>query len=283
MEDCKMNKLVLLGLLASAIIGMNTLHARNLEKTMVQAQPKSSYDVSDSSISKKSDSLCLKVHTLESFRIKGFRFTNLDGLTIITADSITSMQNMLAIAVCVKNVAVKNYSEKDTFGFHLILTTGTDTVLNRIIYTKGFDIAPNDTDGFVNDSSSILYRYLKKGTYSCYASVIYTSRDGYFCDSIVELSSKTVTFYVDTKAPVRETLAESTMNVFPNPASEQLNITCGEEMRSIALFNTAGQRVRQMEPCGSEAQIPLSGLPRGLYLLRVQTANGSAVRKVVVE
>ncbi|MCR5190958.1 MAG: T9SS type A sorting domain-containing protein, partial [Bacteroidales bacterium] len=79
------------------------------------------------------------------------------------------------------------------------------------------------------------------------------------------------------------TLAESTMNVFPNPASEQLNITCGEEMRSIALFNTAGQRVRQMEPCGSEVQIPLSGLPRGLYLLRVQTANGSAVRKVVVE
>ncbi|MBR5664462.1 MAG: T9SS type A sorting domain-containing protein [Bacteroidales bacterium] len=27
----------------------------------------------------------------------------------------------------------------------------------------------------------------------------------------------------------------------------------------------------------------LSGLPRGLYLLRVETAGGTAVRKVVVE
>ncbi|MBO7623912.1 MAG: T9SS type A sorting domain-containing protein [Bacteroidales bacterium] len=135
----------------------------------------------------------------------------------------------------------------------------------------------------MTDSTSCLYQYLKKGTYKVYTSVIYTSRDGYFCDSIVELSSKTVTFYVDTKAAVQQVAQETSLNVFPNPASEQLNVTCGEEMRSIALFNTAGQRVRQMEPCGSEAQIPLSGLPRGLYLLRIQTANGSAVRKVVVE
>ena len=77
--------------------------------------------------------------------------------------------------------------------------------------------------------------------------------------------------------------AESTLRVFPNPASEQLNVTCGDEMRSIALFNPTGQRVRQMEPCGNEAQIPLSGLPHGLYLLRVETAGGTAVRKVVVE
>ena len=56
-----------------------------------------------------------------------------------------------------------------------------------------------------------------------------------------------------------------------------------QPMQSLALFNTTGQRVRQMEPCGTEVQIPLSGLPRGLYLLRVQTASGSAVRRVVVE
>ena len=31
------------------------------------------------------------------------------------------------------------------------------------------------------------------------------------------------------------------------------------------------------------ARIPLSSLPRGLYLLKVQTDSGSAVKKVVVE
>ena len=229
------------------------------------------------------DTLSIKVSDFFSFRWKGFTYTNLKDLTIVTADSTKYSQNQLAIDVDIENVSNKTYSKQDTFGFHVVLTTGNDTLLDKRFYCDRMELAPGDTDGVANDSTTILYSFLKKGTYKVYASVIYTSRDGYFCDSIVELSSKTVTFYVDTKAPVRETLAESTMNVFPNPASEQLNITCGEEMRSIALFNTAGQRVRQMEPCGSEAQIPLSGLPRGLYLLRVQTANGNAVKKVVVE
>ena len=89
-----------------------------------------------------------------------------------------------------------------------------------------------------------------------------------YCDSIQELSSKTVSFRIENGSAVKD-CAESTLRVFPNPASEQLNVTCEEPMQSLALFNTTGQRVRQMEPCGSEAQIPLSGLPRGLYLLRV--------------
>ncbi|MBR5664457.1 MAG: T9SS type A sorting domain-containing protein [Bacteroidales bacterium] len=78
-------------------------------------------------------------------------------------------------------------------------------------------------------------------------------------------------------------IKSAVVKVFPNPASEQLNVTCEEPMQSLALFNTTGQRVRQMEPCGTEVQIPLSGLPRGLYLLKVETAGGSVVRKVVVE
>ena len=121
------------------------------------------------------------------------------------------------------------------------------------------------------------------GNYTIKLWVKSTSLDGEFCDSIKELSSCTANFQIVHGGNAVNQIASFAFNVFPNPASEQLNVTCGEEMRSIALFNTAGQHVRQMEPCGSEVQIPLSGLPRGLYLLRVQTANGSAVRKVVVE
>ena len=230
------------------------------------------------------DTLTVRMDSFYSFWIKGYNINPLDSSTIITADSTKDEQSMLYLCIAFNNISEETYIKKDTFGFHVVLATEGDTIFDRIFFSvSNSGLRPGDTVGIVHDSCSISYQYLKKGTYNFYASVIYTSIDGYFCDSIVELSSKTVTFYVDTKAPVRETLAESTMNVFPNPASEQLNVTCGEEMRSIALFNTAGQRVRQMEPCGSEVQIPLSGLPRGLYLLRIQTANGSAVRKVVVE
>ncbi|MBP5396602.1 MAG: T9SS type A sorting domain-containing protein, partial [Bacteroidales bacterium] len=32
-----------------------------------------------------------------------------------------------------------------------------------------------------------------------------------------------------------------------------------------------------------QAELSVSGLPRGLYLLKVETVGGTAVRKVVVE
>ncbi|MBP5443869.1 MAG: T9SS type A sorting domain-containing protein [Treponema sp.] len=139
--------------------------------------------------------------------------------------------------------------------------------------------------GFRLWSKWLYFRNYPTGNYRIKAWVDSLYMDGeytVYCDSIQELSSKTVSFRIENGSAVKD-CAESTLKVFPNPASEQLNVTCGEEMQSLALFNPTGQRVRQMEPCGTEAQIPLSGLPRGLYLLRVQTASGSAVRKVVVE
>ena len=231
------------------------------------------------------DTLAFKVFQFDRLIMKGFSLTNLDGLTVLTADS--NVQSELMIAVSLINVGEKSYAKKnDTIGIRIALKTANESDIIRDMYCKtdfSKDWVSGDTNGFIDNNSSFKLSHLKKGVYTFTASVIYTSKDGYFCDSIVELSSKTVTFYVDTKAAVQQIAQETPLNVFPNPARERINVSCGEEMRSIALFNTAGQRVRQMEPCGSEAQIPLSGLPRGLYLLRVQTANGRAVRKVVVE
>ncbi len=139
--------------------------------------------------------------------------------------------------------------------------------------------------GFRLWSKWLYFRNYPTGNYRIKAWVDSLYMDGeytVYCDSIQELSSKTVSFRIENGSAVKD-CAESTLKVFPNPASEQLNVTCGEEMQSLALFNPTGQRVRQMESCGSEAQIPLSGLPRGLYLLKVETAGGTAVRKVVVE
>ncbi len=274
-----MKKSTLFFLLTATLISLNILHAEN--KT-VPMSPESNPVVASQSASEKNDTLCLKIYEIISFQLKGYKITDLDGLTIVTGDSTKIMQNVLFGGFDFINVGGKNYTKQDTMGFHVLITTGNDTVVDRIVYYS-LELAPNDTNGFVHDSTSVAYRYLKKGTYNYYASVIYTSKDGYFSDSVVELSSKTVTFYVDTEVPVRETLEENALSTFPNPASELLNVTCEEPMNSLVLFNAAGKQVKQMSPCGSEAQIQLSGLPRGLYLLKVQTASGSAVRKVVVE
>ena len=227
--------------------------------------------------------LLFQVGGFESDKVvNGFAYYDLDGLTIRTSDSVP--QNYLAIGVLLINKGDKKFAKKDTVVYNMILIGNGDTIRsNNIYHQMTFDWMPGDTIGLLDDSCFFRLYKLKKGTYKVYASVIYTSRDGYFCDSIVELSSKTVTFYVDTKAPVRETLAESTMNVFPNPASDRISVECEAEMRRVTLCNALGQQVRRVSPNAPQAELSVSGLPRGLYLLRVQTANGSAVRKVVVE
>ena len=139
--------------------------------------------------------------------------------------------------------------------------------------------------GFRLWSKWLYFRNYPTGNYRIKAWVDSLYMDGeytVYCDSIQELSSKTVSFRIENGSAVKD-CAESTLRVFPNPTSEQLNVTCGEEMRSIALFNPTGQQVLRVNPNAPQAELQVSGLPRGLYLLKVETAGGTAVRKVVVE
>ena len=214
--------------------------------------------------------------------VNGFAYYDLDGLTIRTSDSVP--QNYLAIGVLLINKGDKKFAKKDTVVYNMILIGNGDTIRsNNIYHQMTFDWMPGDTIGLLDDSCFFRLYKLKKGTYKVYASVIYTSKDGYFCDSIVELSSKTVTFYVDTKAPVQQVAQETSLNVFPNPASDRISVECETEMRRVTLCNALGQQVLRVNPNAPQAELQVAGLPRGLYLLRVETAGGTAVRKVVVE
>ena len=214
--------------------------------------------------------------------VNGFAYYDLDGLTIRTSDSVP--QNYLAIGVLLINKGDKKFAKKDTVVYNMILIGNGDTIRsNNIYHQMTFDWMPGDTIGLLDDSCFFRLYKLKKGTYKVYASVIYTSKDGYFCDSIVELSSKTVTFYVDTKAPVQQVAQETSLNVFPNPARGRISVECETEMHCVTLCNALGQQVLRVNPNVPQAELSVSGLPRGLYLLKVETVGGSTVRKVVVE
>ena len=170
----------------------------------------------------------------------------------------------------------------DTITAKYIVTSGSDTI-------QCFTVAHVCDSGYsIGDSIGLIdyfwdIKSLTKGEYHLKFCVIYTSKDGYFCDSIVELSSKTVTFYVDTKAAVQQVAQETSLNVFPNPARERISVSCETEMSRVTLCNALGQQVLRVIPNAPQAELSVSGLPRGLYLLRVETAGGTAVRKVVVE
>lgn len=71
------------------------------------------------------------------------------------------------------------------------------------------------------------------------------------------------------------------MEVYPNPASDMLFIQ-GRNMKSVAVFNALGQCFVFREWADDAVQLDLGKLPNGLYLLKVETDKGIAIKRFVV-
>lgn len=80
-------------------------------------------------------------------------------------------------------------------------------------------------------------------------------------------------------------------DVFPNPASENINIRFYQDKigrANILLFNTLGQIVYSdeifVDDCLSEHVIPIENLQKGLYFLKITNADGlTNTSKIIVE
>jgi hypothetical protein len=75
------------------------------------------------------------------------------------------------------------------------------------------------------------------------------------------------------------------IGIFPNPATNRLSITSPQILRDarIGIYNATGQRMREWEYSGfNRAELELA-LPQGFYLLRIQSAQGSLTKSLLVE
>ena len=75
---------------------------------------------------------------------------------------------------------------------------------------------------------------------------------------------------------------QSLLNVklYPNPTSGQLSVEA-EAMTSVSVYDLVGQCLMQKSAEDGQATIDMSQLQNGIYVIKVNTANGSAVQRVV--
>ena len=69
---------------------------------------------------------------------------------------------------------------------------------------------------------------------------------------------------------------DANIKVYPNPIDNILNIE-GEGIRNIEIWNTEGSMLYR----GNETAISTDFLPAGVYIIRINTNNGTAIRKAV--
>ena len=86
-------------------------------------------------------------------------------------------------------------------------------------------------------------------------------------------------FIFITNASVDENSLFNVM-LYPNPTSGKLNIEA-EEMISVSVYDLVGQCVMQMTADDNQTAIDMSQLQNSIYFIKVNTAKGSAVQRVV--
>jgi sugar lactone lactonase YvrE len=78
-------------------------------------------------------------------------------------------------------------------------------------------------------------------------------------------------------------ISNNSINLYPNPAQNELSITAGNEITAISIINTLGQKVLS-QPCHTtKAGIDISGLHAGLYFVFVSVGDGERWMRFVKE
>lgn len=77
---------------------------------------------------------------------------------------------------------------------------------------------------------------------------------------------------------------EMDIKVYPNPATDILNIFSSSGTTTIKLYDVNGRMVRQQQIIGRTVQqVPVGHLRSGLYLLKMESATGVITKKIVVQ
>ena len=91
-------------------------------------------------------------------------------------------------------------------------------------------------------------------------------------------------FCINNPAGIAESTLASSVNVFPNPADEQLAVVSkGIEVQKVELMNIAGQVIKTTVSNDLVVTMNVADVASGVYLVRIHTAQGSTTKQVVIK
>ena len=152
------------------------------------------------------------------------------------------------------------------------------TLKNYNIY-RGASLENMEVVATTTDKS--YFDEVEKGTYYYQVTAVY-EEDGIECESepAKTYDDETLDYVVVEVTSVGENSVNGLM-IYPNPTNGNLNVNV-EAMRRITIANTLGQVVYDQEVSGDSQIIDMSQYQPGIYMVRIATDNGVAVKRVNV-
>ena len=81
-----------------------------------------------------------------------------------------------------------------------------------------------------------------------------------------------------------KSLNADAISVYPNPASEILNISNTGIFKSITIANITGQTIEVIDVVSNSLQLDISGYDAGLYMISLESVEyGNVIKKFIVK
>jgi uncharacterized repeat protein (TIGR01451 family) len=153
------------------------------------------------------------------------------------------------------------------------------------LVAMGADVATKDSRGFDNGNEVVFRIYNQNTGIETEVDFIYDenfpSFDGTFSSNSVSM----VKDILKTSTSVGEISNQDyEINLYPNPATDMLNIVSNQSIRELTITNSVGQVVYREQTGGIAATVNVSGLNKGLYFVTVHHENDRVtIKRVTIQ
>lgn len=246
----------------------------NIDPTTGDAIPSSNYSVRIDTVKSGFDPNYITVTpegyipsgTLLQYGI-GFENTGNDtAYNIVVIDTLSEYLNMhsfrMLAASATMNVSMEPYGEKTIVKFDF----------------------PNINlqDSTHHDQCNGMLMYNIKVKDNLIPGTIIPNRAGIYFDTNPVVMTNTATNIIGWPAGIATLSADNKMELYPNPATNQLTIkTLHGDYSSLAIMSSVGNTVMQHEITGISTSIDVASLPAGIYYITLKGTGGVTVGRFV--
>ncbi len=196
---------------------------------------------------------------------------------------------MLEVGIANKENAINFENVKVTADLTMVASDQNNPINMDKAISKHYELAPSTKKGFYQ----IKFNNLNPGSvYSLRIEAVSTKGEVLLSRNIVntffvkkKIEEKTVS--VNDIKNIKEEIKTNSIEVYPNPTSSYVIVKNNSEnsIKNIEILDNKGNLVKNIEVGNTQININLKemNLPKGLYILKVQTNKETSIKKLVIE